>query len=169
MANQWVPPEEYVKRLPMHAAFSCMFFTDTEGRVLQLRSCVKQHTQVWQWPGGNTDNENEAPFETAVRECREETGIIFTGQPKVLAVFWQSVGHWPVAKLGLAFDGGQLTADELDRIVLDPDEHDEFAVRSVDEWAKAMDTRWWERLAAVHRAQQSGATAYLEMRSDALW
>ncbi|MGW1196607.1 NUDIX domain-containing protein [Streptomyces sp. NPDC002536] len=158
-----------MKRLPMHASFGCMFFTDTAGRVLQLRSCVTQHAQVWQWPGGNTDNENESPFDTAVRECREETGIIFTGQPKLLAVFWQSVGQWPVAKLGFAFDGGQLTADELDRIALDPDEHDAFAVRSVDEWAKVMDTRWWERLAAVHRAQQAGATAYLEMRSDGYW
>ncbi|GAA0392858.1 hypothetical protein GCM10010357_12030 [Streptomyces luteireticuli] len=169
MANQWLPPEEYVKRLPMHSSYGCMFFTDTKGRVLQLRSSVQQHSQLWQWPGGNTDNEGESPFETAVRECREETGIIVTGPPKVLGVFWQPAGTWPVAKLGFAFDGGQLTADELDRIVLDPDEHDEFAVRSVDEWAKVMDTRWWERLAAVHRAWQSGATAYLEMRSDVLW
>lgn len=111
---------------------------------------------------------NESPFDTAVRECREETGIIFTGRPKVLAVFWQPVGKWPVAKLGFTFDGGQLTADALDRIQLDPDEHDEFAVKPLDEWAKIMETRDWERLAAVHHAQRTGTTAYLEARIDAL-
>ncbi|MFI1972618.1 NUDIX domain-containing protein [Streptomyces cinnamoneus] len=168
MANPWIPPEQYVKKLPMHVSFGCMFFTDAAGRVLQLRSSRPEHGQVWQWPGGNTDEVNESPFDTAVRECREETGIIFTGRPKVLAVFWQPVGKWPVAKLGFTFDGGQLTADALDRIQLDPDEHDEFAVKPLDEWAKIMETRDWERLAAVHHAQRTGTTAYLEARIDAL-
>ncbi|MEU3354551.1 NUDIX hydrolase [Streptomyces sp. NPDC037389] len=152
----------------MHASSSCLFFTDDEGRVLQLRSSVPEHSQLWQWPGGNTDEENESPFETAVRECREETGITFTGRPKVLAVFWKPTGTWPVAKLDFVFDGGHLTTNDIDRIQLDPDEHDEVAVKSLDEWAKVMDTRSWERLAAVHHSQQTGTAAYVELRPDAL-
>lgn len=47
MANPWIPPEQYVKKLPMHVSFGCMFFTDAAGRVLQLRSSRPEHGQVW--------------------------------------------------------------------------------------------------------------------------
>ncbi|GAA0348750.1 NUDIX domain-containing protein [Streptomyces blastmyceticus] len=166
LANQWVPPEQYVKTLPMHAAYACLFFTDTEGRPLQLHSSLAQHSGRWQWPGGNTDAEGESPFETAVRECREETGIVFTGRPRMLAVFWHSPGQWPVAKIGFAFDGGRLTAEDIARITLDPDEHDGFAVRSMAEWAETLDKRTWERLVAVNDARRQRTVAYLEVRPD---
>ncbi|GHG75016.1 hypothetical protein GCM10018779_52180 [Streptomyces griseocarneus] len=83
----WVPPERYVKTLPMHAQYACSFFTDTENRPLQLRCSVPAALGARQWPGGNTDTEGESPFETAVRECWEETGIRFTGEPRLPAMF----------------------------------------------------------------------------------
>ncbi|MEV4744680.1 NUDIX hydrolase [Streptomyces sp. NPDC049555] len=163
MATQWVPPEQYVKTLPMHAQYACFFFTDTDDRPLQLRCSVPATRGVWQWPGGNTDIEGESPFETAVRECKEETGIEFAGQPQLLAVFWSRPGEWPVAKVGFCFDGGRLTAQEISRIRLDPDEHDLYAVRSMSEWAQTMGTKEYQRLAAVQRARETGAPAYLEL------
>ncbi|MFF4948400.1 NUDIX domain-containing protein [Streptomyces chattanoogensis] len=164
MASTWVPPEQYVKKLPMHAQYACVFFTDTEDRPLQLRSSVPATRGTWQWPGGNTDIEGESPFETAVRECREETGIAFTGPPRLLAMFWTPPAEWPVAKVGFCFDGGRLSDDVLERITLDPDEHDQLAVRSMTEWAKALTAREWERLAAVMGARNSGLPVYLELR-----
>lgn len=163
------PPEQYIATLPKTTVYGCMFFTDTAGRVLQLRSSVKQHPMLWQWPGGNTDTE-ESPFATAVRECHEETGIVFAGPPKLLAVHWMPpTASWPALKAGFVFDGGRLTDQEVAGIQLDPGEHDLFEVRSLDEWAKAMDPPRWERMASVHRARTTGTVEYLEMRPDVLW
>jgi 8-oxo-dGTP diphosphatase len=75
MPKPWLPPHEYVAGLPKAAVYGCLFFTDTVGRPLQLRSAIHGG---WQWPGGDMDPD-ETPWETAVRECEEETGIVFAG------------------------------------------------------------------------------------------
>lgn len=169
MGNKWVPAEECIAALPRTTVYGCIFFTDAAGRVLQLRSSVPQHPGVWQWPGGNTDAV-ESPFETAVRECYEETAIRFTGPPKLLAVHWiPPSAAWPALKAGFVFDGGQLADEEIARIRLDPDEHDAFSVRSLEEWAQVMDPRGWRRLTAVHRARATGTVAYVEMKPDIIW
>lgn len=169
MANKWIPPEQYIATLPRITVYGCLFFTDTGGRVLQLRSSVKQHAQIWQWPGGNTDAE-ESPFETAVRECHEETGMTFSGPPKLLAVHWIPPSPaWPALKTGFVFDGGHLTAEEIAGIRLDPDEHDRFEIRSLGEWAESMAPPRWERMVAVHRARTTGTVEYRELRPDVLW
>ncbi|WP_338933123.1 NUDIX hydrolase [Streptomyces netropsis] len=168
MANTWIPPEQYIAKLPRITAYGCLFFTDTDGRVPQLRSSVQQHPGIWQWPGGNTD-QDESPFDTAVRECREETGIQFGGAPKLLAVHWMSPSDaWPALKTGFVFDGGELTQEEIFRIRLDPGEHDLYSVRSLERWAEVMETQGWQRLAAVHDARRTGTVAYIEMRPDAI-
>ncbi|MGW1074472.1 NUDIX domain-containing protein [Streptomyces sp. NPDC002537] len=165
MAKQWLPPDQYVAGLPKAAVYGCLYFTDGSGRPLQLRSSVHQG---WQWPGGDMDP-GESPWETAVRECREETGIVFTGRPRLLATVFMPIGHWPVAKVGFVFDGGELADDDIGRITLDPSEHSTFEVRAMDEWAKVLDTRTWERLAAVDRARRTGRPAYLEIRPDVVF
>ncbi|MCC3769654.1 NUDIX domain-containing protein [Streptomyces sp. UNOC14_S4] len=162
MAKQWLPVEQYVAGLPKAAVYGCLFFTDTAGRPLQLLSSVHGG---WQWPGGDMDP-GESPWETAVRECREETGLVFTGPPRLLATEFMPVGQWPVTKVGFVFDGGELTDEELARITLDPEEHSSFEVRTMDEWAQVLDTRAWERLAAVNRARRTGCPVYREMRRD---
>ncbi|WP_171166648.1 NUDIX domain-containing protein [Streptomyces sp. I05A-00742] len=163
MVKPRLPLAEYVAGLPKAAVYAALFFTDTEDRPLQLRSSVKQG--LWQFPGGDMDP-GESPFGTAVRECREETGIVFTGRPHLLAVDFALPGLWPVAKTGFVFDGGRLTPDALARIVLDPGEHDAWEVRPMTGWARIMDTRTWHRLAAVNRARRTRTTAYLESSPD---
>ncbi|MEU9305562.1 NUDIX hydrolase [Streptomyces sp. NPDC048269] len=88
-----------------------VFFTDEDDRPVQLRTTYSS-THPWQWPGGVADP-GERPWETAVRECREETGIVVPG----------------------VFDGGRLTRGQLARVVLDPDEHDEVRALTVAQWS----------------------------------
>ncbi|MEU9035047.1 NUDIX hydrolase [Streptomyces sp. NPDC048352] len=54
-----------------------MFFTDEDDRPVQLRATYSS-AHPWQWPGGVAEA-GERPWETAVRECREETGLRVAG------------------------------------------------------------------------------------------
>ncbi|MEU1044143.1 NUDIX domain-containing protein [Streptomyces sp. NPDC005897] len=69
-------------------------------------------------------DEGEDPLRTAQREAVEETGLERgLGTPKLLLThFLHSGPRLPLNKVGLHFDGDWLTADQLDRIHLDPAE-----------------------------------------------
>ncbi|WP_369380450.1 NUDIX domain-containing protein [Streptomyces sp. cg36] len=160
MTNTWIPPEEYVKTLAQATSYGCLYFTDTKGRPVQLRAV--RSSETWQWPGGNMES-GETPWQCALRECREETGIDFTGQQRLLAVhFLPPDDEWPVNHIGFIFDGGTLTDEQVDGIELDPGEHSELRVLTVEEWSQLMTPRSLARLIAVDRARQSGSVAYLD-------
>ncbi|MEU2079191.1 NUDIX domain-containing protein [Streptomyces sp. NPDC057020] len=161
MANIWLPPVEYVATLPRATAYACLYFTDTRGRPFQLRASYD--TELWQWPGGNMDP-GETPWETAVRECHEETGIVFTGEPRLLGThFVTDRGEdWPANHIGFVFDGGELTDEQIAGVVLDPEEHSEYRLSTLDEWEREMEPREFARLAGTDRARRTGTPFYLE-------
>ncbi|MFC5887539.1 NUDIX hydrolase [Kitasatospora sp. CM 4170] len=162
----WLPPEQYVQTIENATVFGCFYFTDTLGRPLGMRS--RHDPEFWGWPGGNVER-GEHPLETAVRECREETGIdLETAEPgllerpRLLAVMFSGPdAAWPLAKVGFVFDGGELTDDQLAGIVLDPDEHTEWQVRPVAGWLDLMGPAEFARLQHVDAARRTGAAAYL--------
>ncbi|MEU6948332.1 NUDIX domain-containing protein [Streptomyces sp. NPDC046316] len=165
MANTWLPPAEYIATLPRATAYACLYFTDTDGRPFQLRATYS--TALWQWPGGNMDP-GETPWQTAVRECHEETGIVFEGEPRLLGTHFVSDRgeEWPANHIGFIFDGGVLTDDQLAGVVLDPDEHSEFRIRSLAEWEREMSPVSFARLAEIDRARRTGTTVYVETGVD---
>ncbi|WP_420079282.1 NUDIX domain-containing protein [Streptomyces sp. JL4002] len=161
MSGAWLPPEEYVETIARATSYACLYFTDTRGRPVQLKAAYS--TETWQWPGGNMDP-GETPWECAVRECLEETGIVFRGGRKLLVVQFigRSAHDWPTNHIGFVFDGGTLTDEEIAGIVLDPAEHTAFRVRTVGEWREVMTPRTFARLGAVDEARRAGVVAYLE-------
>ncbi|MGW4164666.1 NUDIX domain-containing protein [Streptomyces sp. NPDC004788] len=165
MANTWLPPAEFIATLPRATAYACLYFTDTHGRPLQLRAAFEPG--VWQWPGGNMDP-GETPWETAVRECREETGLVYEGEPRLLAAhFVTDRGEqWPANHIGFIFDGGELSDEQIAAVVLDPTEHTEYRLLTLAEWEAEMNPRSFRRLAEVDRARRTGATLYLESGHD---
>ncbi|MFD5325252.1 NUDIX domain-containing protein [Streptomyces sp. NPDC127092] len=161
MTHAWLPPAEYIATLPRATAYACLYFTDTRGRPFQL--LATQASEHWQWPGGNMDP-GETPWETALRECREETGLVFAGEPRLLGThFTCDRGEdWPANHIGFIFDGGELTDEQIDAVVLDPEEHSAYQVRSLAEWEREMTPPTFRRLAAIDRARRTGETVYLE-------
>ncbi|WP_433247630.1 NUDIX domain-containing protein [Actinomadura nitritigenes] len=156
----WLPPEEYVRTLPNATMYAALYFTDTEGNPLALRSAYG--VEAWQFPGGNVEHGDATPFATAVRECREETGIEFAGPPALLLThFIPPQRGWPCAKIGFVFDGGELTASELGRIVLDSSEHTDWLVQPLGAWKTMMSPRLFARVEALHEARSSGSAAFL--------
>ncbi|MFE7554005.1 NUDIX domain-containing protein, partial [Streptomyces gardneri] len=64
--------------------------------------------------------------------------------------------------IGFIFDGGELTDEQIAAVVLDPDEHSEYAVRSLEEWEREMHPREFARLAEIDRARRTRSTVYVE-------
>ncbi|MYR46391.1 GNAT family N-acetyltransferase [Streptomyces sp. SID5910] len=155
----WMPPEQYAETVLKATAFACVHFTDKDGRPLQLHS-VYSPGHPWQMVGGTMDH-GERPFETAVRECREETGLTVSGPPRLLATVYGLPGaQWPYSTMGVVFDGGRLTAEQIRGITLDPQEHDEVRVLPLAEWEALMPARDFARLSAVEEARRTGQAAY---------
>lgn len=159
MTVAWLPPEEYVQTIERATLFGCLFFTDEHHRPLQLLSVYG--AREWQFPGGNTDL-GETPWETALRECREETGLTFTGPQRLLATHFHGPDEtWPLAKAGFVFDGGTLSDAQIDAIVLDPEEHSEVRVLPLAGWREVMPAHRYRQLVATHAARRSGVAAFL--------
>lgn len=160
MSGTWLPPEQYLATLPKATVYACFYVTDQDDRPLQLRSV--HGVQRWQWPGGNLDH-GETPWECAVRECEEETGLRLGVAPRLLAThFLPPLGEWSLNKVGFVFDGGRLEQERIDSIVLDPGEHSALAVRSLENWRSVMSASSYRRLEAVARARRTGSPCHLE-------
>jgi len=141
--------------------YGCLYVRDEDDRPVQLRSVYG--SRLWQFPGGNLDAQGEDPLQTARREAVEETGLDLGLQaPKLLLTHFLHAGpRMPLNKMGLIFDGGRLTADQLRRIHLDPAEHDMWAVHDMAGWQELMAPRAFARLDAVERARRGEGPAYL--------
>ena len=168
VTDTWLPPEEYVRTIPHASVYACALMTDQHENPLHLRSSIPQHPQRWQWPGGNLDESGSTPWQTAVRETWEETGLQLLGPPRLLAVhFMVPSATWPIAKVGFLFDGGSLSAAQLDSIRLRPAEHDHWEVRPLGQWQRDMRPRHWRLLKAAYAARRTGTTLYLSDADEA--
>ncbi|MGI5359721.1 NUDIX domain-containing protein [Streptomyces sp. CA-252508] len=158
--SAWLPPEQFAETLPKATVFGSVFFTDERDHPLHLRA-VYSSTHPWQWPGGTTEA-GERPWRTAVRECEEETGIVVSGPPRLLAaVFGLPGAPWPYATAGYVFDGGRLTDQQIKEIRLAPEEHDEYRVLPLPQWRPLMPARDFDRLRRVMEARRTGRAAYI--------
>ncbi|MFG2429548.1 NUDIX domain-containing protein [Streptomyces sp. NPDC048590] len=153
--------EAYAQTVPHHTVYGCLYVRDELDRPVQLRSVYG--SRLWQFPGGNLDALGEDPLQTARREAVEETGLELAPDtpPLLLTHFLHAGPHQPLNKVGLVFDGGQLTADQLCRIRLDPAEHDMWAVHDLATWQGLMAPGAFARLDAIERARRGEGPAYL--------
>ncbi|WP_432105905.1 GNAT family N-acetyltransferase [Streptomyces sp. bgisy091] len=159
--STWVPPEQHAQTLPPSVTFVCLYVTDEDERPLGLRS-VYSPSHPWHMIGGALDL-GETPWAAAVRECREETGLDIAGPPRLLAtVYGPPRDRRPYSTIQLVFDGGRLSDDQIQRIVLAPNEHDEARFLSLDQWQELMPATDFTRLRAAAEARRTGVAAYLD-------
>lgn len=153
--------DAYAQTVPHHTVYGCLYIRDEHDRPIQLRSVYG--SRLWQFPGGNLDAPGEDPLQTARREAVEETGLeLGLNTPKLLLThFLHARPRQPLNKVGLIFDGGRLTADQLGRIRLDPAEHDMWAVHDLATWQELMASRAFARLDATELARRGEGPAYL--------
>ncbi|MDX3093409.1 methyltransferase domain-containing protein [Streptomyces sp. ME19-03-3] len=154
-------PAQYTQTVPHHTVYGCLYIRDEHDRPVQLRSVYG--SRLWQFPGGNLDAQGEDPLQTARREAVEETGLeLGLGSPRLLLTHFLHAGpRMLLNTVGLVFDGGRLSRDQLRRIRLDPAEHDMWAVHDLAAWQKLMAPQAFARLDAVERARRGEGPAYL--------
>ncbi|TQF01678.1 NUDIX hydrolase [Kitasatospora acidiphila] len=157
-----LPLADHLRTLPHGIVFAAVHFTDGDGHPLLLKSVYDP--DVWQFAGGNLEFGSD-PWDSARREVREETGLLLPTQPApplLALLFVAAAGEWPF-KVGVVFDGGTLTAEQLAGLALDPAEHTEFAVRPLSEWRTVLTPPRLALVEAVARARDTGRAAYLHL------
>ena len=137
-------------------AADCLL-TDEAGRLLVLDPPYKV---TWDIPGGIVEVD-ESPRRAAQREAHEEIGLdIEPGE--LLVVDWKPRDGDFTEVVALLFDGGALTAPDIDRIVVEPSEVRGYRFVELDEAATLLDAELFARVAAGLAARASGRIAYLE-------
>ncbi|MFI8457118.1 NUDIX hydrolase [Kitasatospora sp. NPDC085464] len=162
----WRPISRYVGGIALSNLYGAFYFTDSAGRALCLRNALDP--ERWQFPGGDTDP-GESPWDTALREAREELGLdlavenpgIVARQQLLAVVHFSPGAYWPLHQVGHVFWGGRLDDEQLGRIRLSS-EHTEWATRSLHDWHSVMRPADYRRLMLVDRARRSDLTLFGE-------
>jgi 8-oxo-dGTP diphosphatase len=136
-------------------AAGVLFFDDAD-RILLVQPTYKDH---WDIPGGYVET-GETPAQAAAREIREELGLEVAVGP-LLVTDWAP--HPDEGdKLLSIFDGGTLTAEQIDAIRLQADELASYAFHDLPEAVDLLIPRLSRRVMAAVEAHHTGHTLYLE-------
>jgi 8-oxo-dGTP diphosphatase len=154
-----MPPSNkaFTESLPKkRMAAGCLFF-DEQGNVLMVKPTYKP---VWELPGGGVEH-NESPKQCCQREIQEEIGL----KRKVgdlLVVDYTSDTEEKTESLQFLFDGGILTAAEVESIHLGFDELSEFRFFAIEALPTEMTPALRNRLLAARQQKTQGSGIYLE-------
>lgn len=108
---------EFQRSLPAKRMGAGLLIRDRDGNVLLVEPVYKYN---WEIPGGAVEAD-ESPGECAVREAREELGIeVVPG--RLLVVEYQHPEPERTESMMFVFDGGVVSGEWTDRIVLQADE-----------------------------------------------
>ena len=147
--------DDPLDRSRAYVAAGVLFFDDA-GQILLVQPTYKDY---WDIPGGYVET-GETPAQAAAREVREELDIEPPVGPLLVADWAPHPDEGD--KVLLIFDGGTLTADQLNGIRLQADELASYAFRNPAEAVTLLIPRLGRRVAAAIDAHQAGRTTYLE-------
>lgn len=98
-----------------------LILEDADGRALIVKASYKSH---WTFPGGVID-QNETPLLGAVRETREEVGLVI--DPATVSFAWVATRASRIADTYQFVFRAPLPTDAAAHIVLQADEIDDYA------------------------------------------
>ncbi|WP_344655515.1 NUDIX hydrolase [Catenulispora subtropica] len=165
MRAEGEPEQEFnpgiASRLPRKRVAGGLLFHDDAGRILMVEPVYKP---TWDIPGGLAEDD-ESPLAACRREVREEMRLdIEPG--RLLVVDWiPRHGVWRDGVMFI-FDGGTLTAGQLDAVSLQADELSSYKFVTLDEAADHVRPSLERRLRAAVAALDSTVPAYLEFGRD---
>ena len=147
----------FTSEMPTNRLAADCLLTEEAGRLLVLDPPYKVR---WDIPGGIVEVD-EPPRRAAQREAHQEIGLdIEPGE--LIVVDWKPKDGDFTEVVALLFDGGSLTARDIDRIVIEPSEVRGYRFVELVEAATLLDAELFARVAAGLAARATGRTAYLE-------
>lgn len=149
-------PEEYYQSLPKkRMGAGCLLFNE-QGQVLLVKPNYKPG---WEIPGGIVELD-ESPRECCQREVKEEIGLQRVIGPLLVVDYNHATEK--TESLMFVFDGGVLSAAEIDSIVLQADELDGFAFFTEETLPTEMTDTLRRRVLAAWQQRASEGARYLE-------
>jgi 8-oxo-dGTP diphosphatase len=151
-----MPDAAFYASLPRTRGAAAALLVDDLGRVLLVKPTYKDG---WFLPGGVIE-EGESPLAACVRECEEELGLT-PGLDGLVCVDWGPPRDG-VDAVNIFVFAGSITADEIGRIRLPPDELSDHALVPPDELSGLVPPHVGRRMAPSLRAAAEARTVYLE-------
>lgn len=149
--------EEYLQDLPRKRMASGVLFVNCVNEILIVKTTYKEG---WNLPGGVIE-ENESPLEACSREVSEELGV--SGQNyKLLCIDYTLPTEGRNESLQFVFFGGILSQDQINSIILPPDELEEFAFKPIQEAIALLHPRIQKRAEESFNALIKNEVVYLE-------
>jgi len=157
-----LPPDVYIASLARKRMAAGALCRDRAGRVLLVDPVYRD---TWDLPGGAVEAE-ESPHAACRREVTEELGL---DRPvgRVLAVDWVPSRPQRPEGLIVVYDGGVLTAADIEAIRVQDGELAGFAFVDPDQVADRVTQLVARRIAACLDALDAGTVASLEGGSPA--
>jgi 8-oxo-dGTP diphosphatase len=150
-------PEGYSATLPRKRMAAGVLLRDSAGRVLLVEPTYKDY---WELPGGAVEAD-ESPYDAAVREVREELGIV-VAPGRMLVVDWVPPLADRTEGVIVVFDGGIVEPGPAARIRLSAGELRSWAWSTLPEADTRLSPLLARRVRAAVRAAEDQAATYLE-------
>jgi 8-oxo-dGTP pyrophosphatase MutT (NUDIX family) len=153
-----ISDEEYYGNLPKKHIGAGVFIFNENNQLLIVKPTYKNG---WSIPGGGVDPD-ESPKTAAIRETKEELGL------DLKAIVLIGVGYTPTQgikpeTLQFIFHGGELSTDEINKIVLDKNEHRKFRFVEISEASALLNDRQKHWLAFYTEKIKNKKITYLEL------
>lgn len=155
--TRFLPRDEFYRRLPKKAVGAGTIFFNDDGHVLIVKPNYKEG---WLLPGGSVDA-FESPLQAAIRETREELGLVIP-EPELVCVSYRTSADLGEESLQFIFHGGTLSVEEIASITLQEEELDEYRFVDPSSDGDELPSRLRRRLAHCVEAIRTGTTIYLE-------
>lgn len=147
----------YQKSLPRKRISAGCLLYDAQGRVLLVDPTYKKY---WEIPGGTVEA-GESPREACVREVKEELGLDIS-PARLLCVDYSGETKTRTESLNFIFDGGQLSDDDIARMVLPKGELRAYQFVSPTDAYDLLTRRLRRRVQRCFEALDTGQTLYLD-------
>ena len=149
--------EEYYKTLPRKQVGTAVLFFNVQGELLILKPDYKNS---WLVPGGSND-EGESPLRCAIRETKEEIGLDIS-ELRLVGVYHSPQNGIAPDSLKFIFDGGILAEDQIEKIVLQKEEFEEYMFKDSTEAISLLSSSLRKSVPGCLNAIQENSCMYLD-------
>lgn len=151
-------PESHLSLpLPKKQLATGVILLNAHGHLLLVKPTYRPD---WLLPGGVVE-ENESPYQAAIREVQEELGLTIPVS-QLLCIEYQINQAKQSDNLQFVFFGGMLNAQQIQAITLPPNEISEYRFITITDGLQLLTPRGANRVQHALNAIKNKQTVYLE-------